>query len=746
METKENEWNSIQGTYYLSPTRQLTNAEKMLVWQKPQSHRESAEELRICKEIKRNWHRGEMKMANILLEGDAGSGKTQLAKALSADFGLPYTKVTCFADMDKSDIIGAILPVLSDEGLEKIEQEDKRALKAIYENDGFNSITEILMEALGVTSEQAVIRMKQLLKLTAEKSEGNVVEYRFYPSEIVRAYQNGYLLEIQEPTVIRDAAVLMALNSALELDGSINLPTEIITRHQDFIAVITTNRNYVGCRPLNESLRDRVQHTEKMDLPTKEVMIERTMAKTGYMDQTVLNVLADAIILLDETARVNAIKGVAGMRSFFYWADAVAFGNSIKESLYHKVIYKITTDPEEISILEDALQSQGLLDSIDELEIEEQEQKSKDSDAVEIKTEGNIDDAGFVDHQKSLEEGIALKKSAESEDSASAPSKEITDIESPELGEDGAPQYHQANPEAIIEEQKQKEREFRKKLNQEARVAVANSIHNGVKLIVHRPDYDSAQQEEYKKLSKELLPVVNEIARKTLPLLEHEISSEFLRNQNYGSKFQGDSIAKKDFRNFAKKLPPTEAPSLVVGIRIDESASMSAFGRLEAAKRAVLAVFEFCKICDIPVLIYGDTADKSKFEQMSVFAYTDFDKKEQGDCFRLMNIQARSNNRDGMALRIMAERLVDTTQQTKLLISISDGQPKAMPDYTNRYATDDMKQTIFEYERKGVTFLAAAIGQDKEIISEIYGKDRFLDITDLKEFPAKLVRIISRYL
>ena len=53
-----------------------------------------------------------MKIFTILLEGDAGSGKTQLAKALSADFGLPYTKVTCFADMDKSDVLGAILPVL----------------------------------------------------------------------------------------------------------------------------------------------------------------------------------------------------------------------------------------------------------------------------------------------------------------------------------------------------------------------------------------------------------------------------------------------------------------------------------------------------------------------------------------------------------------------------------------------------------------------------------------------------------
>ena len=150
-----------------------------------------------------------MKISTILLEGDAGSGKTQLAKALSADFGLPYTKVTCFADMDKSDVLGAILPVLPE-----------------------------------------------------KDCQGSSVEYQYYPSEIVRAYENGWLLEIQEPTVIRDAAVLMALNSALEPDGSINLPTRIVRRHPDFIAVITTNRRYHGCRALDEAVRDRVQHAE----------------------------------------------------------------------------------------------------------------------------------------------------------------------------------------------------------------------------------------------------------------------------------------------------------------------------------------------------------------------------------------------------------------------------------------------------------------------------------------------------
>ncbi len=307
--------------WILSPGRQLTEDEKKLVWKKPLSHRVSEQEIRISNEIRRNWHNPEMKITNILLEGDAGSGKTELAKALSANFGLPYTKVTCFADMDKSDIIGAILPVISEES--EFQQDMK-----------------------------------------AKKGD---VSYRFYPSEIVRAFENGYLLEIQEPTVIRDAAVLMALNSALEPDGSINLPTRIIRRHPDFIAVITTNRGYNGTRLLNEALRDRIQHAEKMDLPSVRVMTERAAVKTGYRDEQILTFLANVIVILDQTARANAIKGVAGMRSYFFWIDSVLNGLDIKESMYQKVIYKITTDSDEIAILEEALLKQGIMEELDEI-------------------------------------------------------------------------------------------------------------------------------------------------------------------------------------------------------------------------------------------------------------------------------------------------------------------------------------------------------------------------------------------
>ncbi|SCY23259.1 AAA family ATPase [Alkaliphilus peptidifermentans] len=672
----------------LSPSRLLTEEEQSLVWQKPLSHIESEAEKRIYQEVKRNWNRGEMKISTILMEGDAGSGKTQLAKALSADFNLPYTKVTCFADMDKSDVLGSILPVLN------------------------------------------------------ENNKSDTVEYRYYPSEIVRAYENGWLLEIQEPTVIRDAAVLMALNSALEPGGSLNLPTRIAHRHPDFIAIITTNRGYNGYRPLNEALRDRVQHAEKLDLPTKAVMMERAKAKTGYYSENVLSLLAETIILLDETAKANAIKGVAGMRSYIFWVDAVASGASVKNTLYHKVLYKITTDPQELAILEQALASHGLLEMLSELDtVYQSHLEGENPEVMEI----NISDNGeyAAEPDKADKNAIRLRKSADSEGHSDTSSDKNTDASSNDNGENGTPFYHELDKPITSQLQK---KEFRKQLNTEARQSVQGSFHDAIKLIVHRPEATAQNREEYQNMAASLLPVIRELIRKTNPLLEHKVSAEFTKSQLYGTKFCADQAASLDFRVFARKRPPGEEPSLAVALRIDESASMSAFGRLDAAKQAAIALYEFCTGCGIPIMVYGDTADRSKLEQMSIYAYVNFENKDIDEKYALMNIQARSNNRDGMALRIISDRLLNAPQKTKLLISISDGQPKAMPDYTGDKAAHDMKDTLQEYRRKGIQFLAAAIGQDKEAIRELYGAENTLDITDLKQLPARLLQIIARFL
>lgn len=744
------------GEFSLTQDRVFSRLEKQMIWQKPKSHRTSVEEIRIATEINENWLDPEMKIMNILLEGDAGSGKTQLAKALSADLQLPYTKVTCFADMDKSDVFGALLPVV-----EAVDADSQELLEAISQTESFDAVLRLVQSHYQLDVLSAREKLAEFVQQIEAKSETTPIHYKYYPSEIVRAMEKGYLLEIQEPTVIRDASVLVALNSALEPNGMLNLPTGIVRRHPDCVVVITTNRNYQGNRPLNESLRDRMQHAEKMDLPSLEVMVERAVGKTGIQDSSILFKMAEIIRLLDETAKANAIKGVAGMRSYFYWVNTMKQGQDLLQSIYPKVLYKLTTDPDELKILLQALEDTGLL-----IELRELLRAKKWGEATDAPTVRGRKISGLEAEERQIEELAPEELTlAEQELSTLEKVEEMADKETPEETDesenlDNIQEERSSDVEGKHQTEKSAEDEsaemsaadmdahdieMKKELNKEARQIMKGTMHEKEGLIVHRPKYQ-INSDEARAIRAQVFPVVDSLSRQVLELLDNEESTSYQKGKYEGQRFNASRIAYGDLRNFDKKNPPHEQPSLAVAIRLDESGSMIREDRIEAAKKAAIAIAEFAKRVNIPLMINGDTADVSVREKTSIFSYKEFADTFQWLDEKLVTMKPRQNNRDGAVLRVVADKLNQQTATTKLLLNISDGQPKALPDYTGKKAKEDIQEVIKEYDRQGIIFIAAAIGQDKEEIKEIYGESRFLDITDLQEFPKQMIQLIARYL
>ena len=144
-------------------------------------------------------------------------------------------------------------------------------------------------------------------------------------------------------------------------------------------------------------------------------------------------------------------------------------------------------------------------------------------------------------------------------------------------------------------------------------------------------------------------------------------------------------------------------------------------------------------------MVYGhSTFGLGRREGLSMYSYAEFDDIDGKDKYRLMDIRARENNRDGAALRYVSERLSKRPEEIKLLIVVSDGQPYAV-GYSGGPAEEDMRGIKREYQKKGILFIAAAIGDDKENIERIYG-DSFMDITDLKQLPVKLVSVVKRHI
>ena len=151
------------------------------------------------------------------------------------------------------------------------------------------------------------------------------------------------------------------------------------------------------------------------------------------------------------------------------------------------------------------------------------------------------------------------------------------------------------------------------------------------------------------------------------------------------------------------------------------------------ARATAIILYDFCQALGIPIMIYGHSTD----EGVALYSYAEFDAIDRDDKYRLMDISARSNNRDGAALRYVAEQLSQRPEDIKLMILVSDGMGTA--------AEEDLRGIKQEYQRKKVLFVAAAIGSDKENIERIYG-DSFLDITDLNKLPVKLAGIIKRFI
>lgn len=280
----------------------------------------------------------------------------------------------------------------------------------------------------------------------------------------------------------------------------------------------------------------------------------------------------------------------------------------------------------------------------------------------------------------------------------------------------------------------------------DSNLVLYGDIHKNIRIKVHRPEFTYEDKLNYKQDSKKYIKAANELANQVLPFLKNEVSSEYSRNRYYGNKFEASNVAKKDYRYFSKKNPPNESPSMAVALRIDESGSMKANNRIEVARATAILIWEFCKKCDIPIGIYGDTADISDREDVSIYSYSDFDNQDKDNCYRMMQISAKSNNRDGVPIKYASEKLLKVDADIKVLFIISDGKPLAKPNYKDELAKEDLRSIISEYSRKGIHLFVFAIGNDRDVIKDIYGENRFLDISNINTLPNRISIILKNLL
>ena len=361
---------------YAFHKRLFTPTEHRLIPRLPEWYIIPQEVVDICRHAQATTGRA-TQMRNFLLRGPAGTGKTMGAKAIAAGLSLPYMKYTCSAQTEVYDFIGQIFPDsdASSTGSAQLDMELEQ-LKAMggmnytnvaklmelpdlddmdYDPAGvYQSLTGIENEAATSQDCMAVVMDKVTEKVRALSKRGEDAQkdgqsFTYVETDFIKALKHGYLVEIQEPTTIIQPGVLVGLNSLLEQEGSITLPTgEIIERHPDTVVVVTTNVSYEGCRGLNQSVIDRMSLVRDIELPTPEVMVQRAMSVTGATDEYQVSQMVQVVNDMSDFCRKNSITdGTVGMRSLLDWIVSSEITGDVYRSALYTVISKATSDEDD---------------------------------------------------------------------------------------------------------------------------------------------------------------------------------------------------------------------------------------------------------------------------------------------------------------------------------------------------------------------------------------------------------------
>jgi len=363
------------GQYSLNPSRVLTPMEQSMVPTIPDWHILTKEVMDICQHIQYS-SKTASPMRNFLLRGPAGTGKTHDARAIAAGLGLPYVKYTCSADTDVFDFIGQVYPDFSastgdpaiDEELERLEQMGGITYANVKKLLGLPDAMDMdfdpesaYLSMTGITKPGATVHncMETAFHLVTEKvrtlsagksqvgTEGP--RYSYFETDFIRGLRDGYVIEIQEPANITQPSVLTGLNDLLEQSGSVLLPDKRrIRRHPDAVVIITTNVTYEGCRPLNQSVIDRMSLIKDIAMPSAEIMAQRAMSVTGCEDDYLVSQMVHVIMsMADYCQNYGIVDGNVGMRGLIDWITSYGCTGNPYESALDTIISRATANDED---------------------------------------------------------------------------------------------------------------------------------------------------------------------------------------------------------------------------------------------------------------------------------------------------------------------------------------------------------------------------------------------------------------
>lgn len=347
----------LEKAFLLNKKRVLTDTEKALLIV-PDSHIPGVEAYSLCKHIQKS-SKTPRPIRNILLRGEAGTGKTETAKDIALGLGLPYVFVTCSSDTEIYDLLGQMMPNKPNETPMSIDEYQNAYgdldLNALPTATDISNDPEMAYKAITGKKKRDATEADCLAAIIQRAMAGGADSgangFHYVESPLIQAIRNGWVCEIQEPTVIAKPGVLVGLNGLLDSTSAVNLPTgETIRRHPDAVIIATTNISYEGCRDMNQSVLSRFQIKMDIHAPADTILAERLRSMTGCPESVkVPQILKAYHAVLNTLKTLYLTDGSVDLRTLADWISSYMITGSYMESAEMTIIPSATADEEGIN-------------------------------------------------------------------------------------------------------------------------------------------------------------------------------------------------------------------------------------------------------------------------------------------------------------------------------------------------------------------------------------------------------------
>lgn len=340
-------------------------------------------------------------VCNVMWRGVTGFGKSTGVRQLACILHMPLLIMTSHPGMDISELKSTFVPASEDDGLEadvssivmpqseKLSPEMEKAVQHVSQMDsgdraaflaGTNFYMDAMMDtegaAISLLGSTADMTMEELCKLYTdvvcyfrekplrmkiadletggtEKTvkKDNQPAFKHVMSNYIKALINGYMVEIQEPSRIRDSGVLVGINEYDRAGAVIHLMNGgMARRHRDAIVIMTDNVGYNSCRPIDPSvLRRQGLIVDSYEL-SEQLLKERVRRNTGCTDSKLLNRCYELWMKVKEYCEQNSItEGSVSPVEYERLVQAVMLDgeDSLEENLSCCVISKATSSVED---------------------------------------------------------------------------------------------------------------------------------------------------------------------------------------------------------------------------------------------------------------------------------------------------------------------------------------------------------------------------------------------------------------